>query len=178
MRTIFLRLAVLTLVAFLLPFTSLAGEEGDQANDFESAFSRMKQLVGTWEGYGGKEGDRKVFFKYRLTGRQSALVEEYFSSRGAEAGMITVYHMDGQDLRLTHYCSARNQPRMKASSYDPQEGVVHFQFVDVTNLSEPNAYFTREVVLTWKDRDSIQIGFTGLYDGNEEKMVYTLTRAH
>ncbi|MEE8583802.1 MAG: hypothetical protein V3T83_03015 [Acidobacteriota bacterium] len=138
----------------------------------------MKQLVGTWEGYGSREGDRKVFFKYRLTGRQSALVEDFYGNGGAETGMSTVYHMDGQDLRLTHYCGARNQPRMKASSYDAQKGVVHFQFVDVTNLSEPNAYFTREVVLTWKDRDHIQLEFTGLQNGEEQASVYSLTRVH
>jgi hypothetical protein len=54
--------------------------------------------------------------------------------------MVTVYHQDGQDLRMTHYCSAKNQPRMKASSVSPDGNVVSFEFVDATNL----ATFCRE----------------------------------
>lgn len=168
---------VLFLAAVWLPFACLAGEAADGANDFESAFVRMKQLVGDWEGYSSRDGDRKVFFRYRLTGRQSALVEDYYGRPGAEAGMSTVYHMDGQDLRLTHYCGAGNQPRMKASRYDAQKGVLQFEFVDITNLSAPNAYHTRGVMITWKADDHISLEFRGLTDGKESDVAYTLQRA-
>ena len=33
---------------------------------------------------------------------------------GSEHEMVTVYHADGPDLVLTHYCMEGNQPRMRA----------------------------------------------------------------
>ncbi len=54
-------------------------------------------------------------------------------------GMLTVYHLDGDRLILTHYCMAGNQPRMQASSFNPDTGELQFQFLDVTNLASPGA---------------------------------------
>ena len=48
--------------------------------------------------------------------------------------MATVYHLDGQDLMLTHYCSIANQPRMKASSVTQNGSRIEFDFLDITNL--------------------------------------------
>ena len=48
---------------------------------------------------------------YKLTGAGSALVETQFPGTGHE--MVSVYHLDGDDLRMTHYCAAGNQPRVK-----------------------------------------------------------------
>lgn len=177
MRAISLMLAAMSFAA-LFPFASWAGEDRGSSNDYASAFERMKELVGRWEGYRHGNEDRKVSFTYRLTGGKAALVEDYYGSGtpGTESGMSTVYHMDGAELRLTHYCGARNQPRMKASSYDAQKGVVHFNFVDVTNLSEPDAYFTREVILSWTGSDSLQIEFKGFDHGKPSDSAYTLAR--
>jgi hypothetical protein len=49
--------------------------------------------------------------------------------------MITVYHLDGDRLMLTHYCMAGNQPRMQAQAFDPGTGELQFRFLDATNLS-------------------------------------------
>ncbi len=85
--------------------------------------------------------------------------------------------MDGDELRLTHYCGAGNQPRLRASSYDPKKGVLEFfDFVDITNLSEPDAYYTREITIVFKDEDRVQITFTGLDHGEEAPAVYSLIR--
>ena len=32
--------------------------------------------------------------------------------------MITVYHLDGDRLLLTHYCMLNNQPRMQARDFN------------------------------------------------------------
>jgi hypothetical protein len=40
--------------------------------------------------------------------------------------MVTVYYAEGSDLVLTHYCSAGNQPRMRARS--PSGNVLSFEF--------------------------------------------------
>jgi len=48
---------------------------------------------------------------------------------------LTVYHLDGDRLLLTHYCMAGNQPRMQARSFNPESGELEFQFLDATNLT-------------------------------------------
>lgn len=47
---------------------------------YASVFERMKQLVGSWEGYRHGNEERKVSFTYRLTGGKAALVEDYCGS--------------------------------------------------------------------------------------------------
>ncbi len=34
--------------------------------------------------------------------------------------MITMFHMDGDRLLMTHYCGAGNQPRMKLVASNPK----------------------------------------------------------
>jgi hypothetical protein len=81
----------------------------------KEAFAQLKTLKGT---YNNKVSDTKHHMPdheskvtYHLTGAGSALVETDFPGTGHE--MVSVYHLDGDDLRLTHYCAAGNQPRLK-----------------------------------------------------------------
>ena len=132
---------------------------------FATAFEGLKALTGTWEGT-GRHGEARV--TYHLTGRGSALVETFYGKAyagGVESSMSTVYHMDGPDLMLTHYCGARNQPRMKAVAYDPERKLVRFEFMDITN-HVPGSYHTREVEVELRDEDHLRVGFggTGAYE--------------
>jgi hypothetical protein len=54
--------------------------------------------------------------------------------------MSTVYHLNGSDLRMTHYRGAQNQPRLMASHIDESTGTVEFSFVDVTNAAAHPVY--------------------------------------
>ena len=47
--------------------------------------------------------------------------------------MISVFHMDGDRLLMTHYCGAGNQPRM-AGTLSADGKSVSFTFLDATNL--------------------------------------------
>jgi len=51
--------------------------------------------------------------------------------------MISVYHLDGDRLILTHYCEVGNQPRMQATSFDPKSNEIDFNFLDATNMPIP-----------------------------------------
>jgi len=79
-----------------------------------AAFERFKSLAGEWvaaeDGEMAKKGD--LVARYALTAGGSALVETIFPGSAHE--MVTVYHADGADLVLTHYCTEGNQPRMRA----------------------------------------------------------------
>lgn len=114
--------------AALLAVPALAAHAQQPA---ASAFDRLKALAGEWidtDGAFGMKG--QVAVTYRVTGAGSAVVETLFA--GTPHEMVTVYHRDGNDLVLTHYCAAGNQPRMRAKTADGNRLV--FQFDGGTNL--------------------------------------------
>ena len=96
-------------VPLLLLALSPAGDEPKKG----SPLDRIKALSGEWVQV-GEDGKptTDVISSYRVTAAGSAVVETLFAGTGHE--MVTVYHMDGEDLMLTHYCAMGNQPRMKA----------------------------------------------------------------
>src|SRR5262249_15189060 len=75
---------------------------------------RFKSLAGAWvaaeDGPMSRKGD--LVARYAVSAAGTAVVETVFPGRPQE--MVTVYHADGADLVLTHYCMEGNQPRMRA----------------------------------------------------------------
>ncbi len=102
-----------------------------------AAFDRLKLLAGEWEGKlneGGQELPATT--SYRLVSDGSVVMNVIGS--GTPHEMVTMFHMDGNDLLATHYCAAHNQPRFRfVATSDPN--VVAFEFKDATNLSSPAA---------------------------------------
>lgn len=111
-----------------------ASPKPETATDAAAAFARLKTLVGEWE---ANTPNGKSHLSYELTGGGTALVER--ESEEKMASMMTVYHLDGSRLILTHYCMAGNQPRMQARGINRETGEIEFQFVDITNLASPGA---------------------------------------
>lgn len=172
----FVLILVLVIIVQLYSVASAAAGAPDTPEDFKAAFKELKTLVGEWEGQGQRG---RVRVTYQLTGRGSALVETFYSESyddASESSMSSVYHMDGDELMVTHYCGAGNQPRMKATSYRSDRGLVQFDFTDITNLSAPSAYYTREVELQIQDKDHLQVRFNGLLEGEERPAAFELTR--
>lgn len=48
--------------------------------------------------------------------------------------MLTVYHLDGDKLVLTHYCMAGNEPHLLAETFDPVSGQLNFAFAGGSNI--------------------------------------------
>lgn len=163
-------------VAALVAVLGLVAPAAGEASDFAAAFERLKSLVGTWTiasaSLRGEPYEDRRTVVYSLTGNGSALVESFHG----EPTMTSVYHMDLADLRLTHYCSAGNQPRMKAERWDPERSTLSFGFVDVSDLAAPNAYHTRELEVVFETPDRVQIRFEGLREGAPVPVEMTLTR--
>lgn len=93
------------------------------------AFDSLKKLVGEWTAT-GPDG-KSMETKFRLTAGGSVLVETLFPGKPEE--MVTMYHMDGPDLILTHYCMLGNQPRLKAASV-AETKKLSFKSVGGTNM--------------------------------------------
>jgi hypothetical protein len=95
------------------------------------ALDRFRALAGEWSGSGGEMGDFTA--TWRVTGGGSAVVETLFP--GTPHEMVTVYHADGDDLVLTHYCALGNQPRMRARAASSAAGSAFaFEFDGGSNI--------------------------------------------
>jgi hypothetical protein len=150
-------------IAFVLAAPTLGvpqtgqGREGPAA----AALARLAALTGEWEGSyewtGGRTSRGAMNASYSTTGNASAVVETL--TVDGVPSMTTVYHTDGPDLRMTHYCAARNQPRLKASKIDLAGGAIDFAFVDATNLSAPDAPHVTGLEVRFADADHLTLTF-------------------
>ncbi len=111
----------------------------------EAAFKKLKTLVGSWTGKTShdekKEEAKKdhedampeeISVTFKLTGAGSALVETQFPGMPHE--MVSVYHLDGKELRMTHYYAARNQPHLKLDRAKSTPDEFIFAFDGGTNF--------------------------------------------
>ena len=152
------------IVAF---FLSPAGAVRAQERTFPASFERLRALVGEWEGTyqwsGARTGSSgRMNATYTVTGNGSAVVENLTVDNVPT--MTSLYHTDGTDLRMTHLCAAQNQPRLKATRIDDEEGVMEFSFVDITNLPSPNAPHVEELEIRFLAEDRIRLTFTFISD--------------
>jgi hypothetical protein len=115
------------------------------ASDATTAFEKLKTLQGSWA---GKAPDgRAVQISNRLTSGGSVLMSEV---QGPE-NMVTMIHLDGDRLMLTHYCAMGNQPRM-VGTISPDGQTITFDFLDATNLSSRDGHLQR-IVFNLVDSD-------------------------
>ncbi len=112
-------------------------------NDGAAAFEKMKSLAGHWEG--SAPGDAKLMADMEVTSGGNAILERFQVIEGGKPrNMITMYYLDGDTLKLTHYCHAGNQPTM-AATYDAAAGVITFDFVGATNLKPDDLHMHHAV---------------------------------
>jgi len=135
-----------------------------------SSWDAMKTLVGEWSGTA--EG-RPVSVSYRLVSNGTALMENL--NGGHDADMITMYTPDGAVLLATHYCSAGNQPRMRAKASNGGKSI-DFQFVDAANVTDASEVMQR-LVVTFVDAKHFDQQWTSRgKDGREHTSLFRYTR--
>jgi hypothetical protein len=126
--------------------------------DATSAFEYFKSLEGEWTragGSGGHEaGARSTTFRVSAAG--STVIGTIYP--GDQNEMINVFHMDGQDLLLTHYCALQNAPIMKFVPSD-QPGEIRFAFHGGTNFDPSVDAHVHEGVFRIQDRDNLESAF-------------------
>lgn len=152
------------LVPFFVLCFSIYRVEATQDSSMISAFQQVKGLVGEWSGHyewsGARSGEGEIKAVYYMTGNGSSIVENLTVSSSSVVTMTSVYHMDGDDLRMTHYCAAGNQPRLMALSFDKQGAAVDFEMIDITNLAQSYPGHVYKVRLEFQDKDHLIIQFT------------------
>jgi len=128
-----------------------------------AAFERLKALAGDWvsleDGEMTKKGD--LVARYAVTAAGSAVVETVFP--GSPHEMVTVYHADGSDVVLTHYCMEGNQPRMRAK--DPKGARFEFAYDGGTNIDPKRDRHMHSALLELVGTNELRSEWTELADG-------------
>ncbi len=130
-----------------------------------SKLDPIKKLAGDWVEI-GKDGkpSGKVVSTYRVTAGGTAVEEVLFA--GTPHEMITLYHLDGDDLVLTHYCVTGNQPRMKAEKQTDPAKIV-FSCDGGTNMQSENDAHMHHATMVFKDDNHIQTEWLEFKDGKQ-----------
>jgi hypothetical protein len=113
----------------LLGAIAVAASPDNKLVDAQTAFARLKTLAGEWQAETPKG---KAEVRYELIAGGSVLLEH--DTMPGQGTMMTAYHLDGNQLVLTHYCMAGNQPHMVAQRFDNESGELDFVFAGGTNL--------------------------------------------
>jgi hypothetical protein len=124
---------------------------------------RFKSLAGEWVAAEDTEMAKKgdLVARYSVTAGGSAVVETVFPGSAHE--MVTVYHADGPNLVLTHYCVEGNQPRMRAK--DATARRVEFEFDGGSNIDPQHDRHMHSAWLEFVGKDEIRSQWTEEGDG-------------
>jgi hypothetical protein len=131
-----------------------------------SRLDAIKKLSGEWVEIGedGKPTD-KVVAVYRTTAGGTVVEETLFG--GTPHEMVTMYYMDRDNLMLTHYCVAGNQPRMKAEKPTTDANKIVFHCDGGTNMKSENDEHMHHATLVLVDGDHIQSEWLEFKDGKQ-----------
>ena len=143
----------------------------------DAMLARIAQLAGEWE-MTDESGVTHHAATFSVTAAGSAVREIMFP--GSEMEMTNLYHMDGSELVITHYCAAGNQPRMVASEAAETEDGTTFSFeLDrVSNLREGHDHYMGDMKLLILDSGGVRVDWRS-YDraGNlTDPITFVLTR--
>jgi len=141
----------LTTLLVVTLFTALPCEAAVSAADAKAAFEALRALSGTWTAKSTKGWTETS--TYELAAKGSVLVNRSHFDGEPGDGMLTTIYMDGPHLLLTHYCEARNQPTLVASTIENGGRRIVFTFLSGTNLSSRDAGHMDSVIMELTDPD-------------------------
>ena len=159
------------LLIVLAPLSAQAQAGNDKkASDLtttRAAFERFKRLEGKWRGRSTKGWEETTSFKTIAAG--SVVVSTSFDAHPNET-MMTMYHLDSDRLILTHYCVAKNQPRLVATSFADDGKTITFTYLDGTNLPTRDRGHMDKVIIRFQDDNHVTSQWTWYQAGKESWM--------
>lgn len=117
---------------------------------------KVAALEGTWVNVlsNGQPvpADQQGTITFSKSSNGSAVREVMFP--GSQHEMTNMYHMDGSDLVVTHYCAMGNQPRMRC--VQPGTSELAFGFDSATNVRSSDEECMGELTLRFIDANTIE----------------------
>lgn len=146
------------LAVSLIALSLVVPQHASAATNSSAAFDQLKSLVGRWQE--ATPTDAKASLDIELTANGTAVLERFHMiDSGRSVEMTTVYYLDGDHLKMTHYCMAGNQPTMRAT-YAPDSRTLTFDFESASNLKSPNDGHMHHAVYTFVDNDHFRTRWT------------------
>ena len=149
-----------------------------------AVFDRLKSLAGTWEGTpeaqgeieAGEHENAKVKHVFEVSAAGTVVMETM--GPGTDHEMINMYHLDGNDLVLTHYCAGGNQPTMRL---DREASTAHnlvFNFTGGTNFDPAVDTHIHAAEIALHDEDAMISSWKPYVGGKQAgTMTFHLARA-
>ena len=140
-----------------------------------AALEKLKALAGDWVEVEPKMGPAgSIVESYRVTGAGSAVVSTL--GPGTPHEMVSVYHRDGSDLVMTHYCAAQNQPRLRTKTVTGN--VIAMEFDGGTNVDPAKDVHIHAVKIELLGPDEMRETWIGWKGGKPEEapLVFHLKR--
>lgn len=156
---------------FLFAALVLASVSASQAQEkltAQKAFESIQALVGDWEAK--LDGGKTISVTYKMMSNNSVMVETFTTPSGRQT--MSVYHLDGTHLLLTHYCAQGNQPRLRFNARGSGPARFVFEFYDATNLVLPKAEHMVFLEAALVDADHFNQTYT--YRAGKEQETTTL----
>ena len=107
--------------------------------DSEFRYEHIKELVGDWYLEGGVRLGEKVeqnldnpFVTYSISSGGHSVIEKLFVGQPNE--MVSIYYLDNGQLKMDHYCSLGNQPRMVAIPGNQER--IDFRIIGLNEFGE------------------------------------------
>ena len=153
MKTRRLPATLTALLALFLVQSPLPAADKPAAISGKDAFDKMKSLAGEWRGTFEQPGiGPEALVIYKVTSAGSVVQETLFP--GTPNEMVTMYHLDGDRLVLTHYCAAGNQPSM-ALTKKSTTAQLDFDFTGATNMKSRREMHMHSARLRFESDGSI-----------------------
>jgi hypothetical protein len=137
--------------------------------DEKSALEFFKSLTGEWvsgtavhEHSEGRPSNASTALTFKTKAAGSAVVQT--TRIGTPGEMESIYHMDGNELLLTHYCALQNAPVLKFVKTNTP-GEIKFVFKGGTNFDPAVDAHFHEGTFNVKDKDTFEQTFTVFTNG-------------
>jgi len=157
-------------VLFLVPFVTVGDVPATQpvaATPAMRAFERFRLLDGKWIGKSTRGWEEKSTYATIAAG--SAVMHTSFEAHPGQT-MLTVFYLDHGELMLTHYCVAKNAPRMRATSISPDGREITFEFVDGANVETRDRGHMDKAVYKFAEDGTFTTQWTWYQQGQERWM--------
>ena len=170
-----IRLSALTASLALVALSSCVAPGGPRAGAFlaplpnegaSEQFDRIKSLAGNWQWAPDLAPELQgLVATYRLTAGGTAVLETLFPGDTFE--MVTLYHLDGDQLICTHYSTAGNQPSMRAEPGDSTQPI-RFECIGATGIESERDDHMHVMSFLEIDRGQLVTSWTYQVGGESE----------
>jgi len=131
--------------------------------DAKVAFAQLQALTGAWQGTVMQTNGPRTTVDYRLTSGGQTVMEVLFGGTSHE--MVSMYHLDGPDLVITHFCAMGNQPRMRLDRSSSSTNKLVFVFSGGSNLDPAKDVHVHDGWIRRIAPDRLEAGWTLHQDG-------------